>query len=458
MNKQSVFPWHYYIRTVRSRIFFVLSSVFLTYSIISYYQESAFVRIISLVLVLIIIAFIYGYFRTLPLQKILDEIEKLQVQLPHDKKLNIIYQQNEWALLEEMLKVTEHYISKQNETLQAQLSQNNVLLESIPNAVVVIDRHETCLQFNHVFRNKFMLDHPITDSIKIWKVFENSELLEKFRKAFKKQKRLSISAFHFSHLDEYYDIAISPIKNSEGETSSLLAIFHNVTDSKLTEKMRVDFVANVSHEIRTPLTSIKGYTQLMQAYDKELPEQFHPIMQKIDHNADRLKDLFDNLLNLSVIESRYELEKVEVPLKELLLKIQSNLKAKYLDKAIEFRNHLSQVKLFGDRKLIEQVFTNLLDNSIKYGNENIEIQVHSSMAKENSTQIDIYDNGPGISADELKRIFERFYRVQGNQSKVVEGTGLGLSIVKHIINKHKAQISVDSEIGKGTHFKLIFPQ
>src|SRR5690606_23838255 len=117
------------------------------------------------------------------------------------------------------------------------------------------------------------------------------------------------------------DITITPLRNRDKNIIGILGIFHNVTKAKLTEKMRVDFVANVSHEIRTPLTSIKGYSQLLKAQEASFPEELIPILDKINNNTERLKDLFDNLLHLSVIESHHEVEKNEINLEELILRI-----------------------------------------------------------------------------------------------------------------------------------------
>ena len=253
---------------------------------------------------------------------------------------------------------------------------------------------------------------------------------------------------------KYYDITVTPIiDEKEGIKFKLLGIFHDVTDSKLTEKMRVDFVANVSHEIRTPLTSIKGFAQLLLAQKDNCPPALIPALERINYNTERLKDLFDNLLKLSVIESRYSLDVVELDFKSMVQSIKASLQAKYHGRKIEVDIQNASA-IYGDKKLLEQVFTNLMDNSIKYNkNQSTYLRLNS----ENNT-ITLQDNGPGISENDLKRIFERFYRVQNISSQQVEGTGLGLSIVKHIINKHNGMIEVESKIGEGTTFKIHLPQ
>jgi two-component system phosphate regulon sensor histidine kinase PhoR len=453
------FPWHYYVRTVRSRIFYVIVTAALTYVISQYFNEDIFLRIVFLVIAIISVAFIHGFFRIMPFRKVLEKIEQIQVQLPHDKKLSIIYEKDEWNLLEEMLGLAEHYMLQQKKWLDDQYQESETIVQTIPDAIVVVDKYENLKQYNAHFKEKFIQNKDIQGlkSEKIFKVFEN-ELLTAFQDAVKNNQSIRMEAFYIEDINEYYNIAITPVHDTNNEVTGALGIFHNVTQSKLTEKMRVDFVANVSHEIRTPLTSIKGYAQLLQAHSDKIDEDLKPILEKIDLNSERLKELFDNLLKLSVIESRYELEKDPIDLRKLFQNISANLKAKHINRDISILYDFSIEEVKGDAKLMEQVFTNLMDNAIKYSkdSESVRIEVKSIENGERH-EIKVCDNGPGIGEAELGRIFERFYRVQGQTNKAIEGSGLGLSIVKHIINKHKGSIEVDSKLGEGTCFTISLP-
>lgn len=401
-----------------------------------------------------VIAILQGFFRIIPFRKTLAKIDEIQVQLPHNKKLNIIYQKNEWVLIQEMLKLTEKYIREQNEYITAQELQSHLILESIADPVLIVDSYLNCKQYNSLFRNKFVGDKEIKifNDEKLWKIFDDKVLLDVFEQAKTQKDVIRLNGHAIGQ--KYYDITVTPIiDEKEGRKFKLLGIFHDVTDSKLTEKMRVDFVANVSHEIRTPLTSIKGFAQLLLAQKDNCPPALIPALERINYNTERLKDLFDNLLKLSVIESRYSLDVVELDFKSMVQSIKASLQAKYHGRKIEVEIQ-NDSPIYGDKKLLEQVFTNLMDNSIKYNkNQSTYLRLNS----ENNT-ITIQDNGPGISENDLKRIFERFYRVQNISSQQVEGTGLGLSIVKHIINKHNGMIEVESKIGEGTTFKIRLPQ
>lgn len=267
--------------------------------------------------------------------------------------------------------------------------------------------------------------------------------------------------FYHKETNRYFDIRLSSLKDLKGEIIGAVGVFYDVTHGKLTEKMRVDFVANVSHEIRTPLTSIKGYSQLLQAHANDLPESLKVLTQKIDSNSDKLKDLFESLLRLSKIETKDQIEKEVFSLREMVLKVKSDIEAKHPQKSAHFNFDLKEDTIFGDKRLIEQVLANLIDNSFKYSKDNIIIDFCLT-GDELTSYISLKDNGFGISTENKDRIFERFYRVQGdNQSiskKPIEGSGLGLSIVKHIINKHDGKIQIESELQQGTKFQITLPK
>ncbi len=355
-----------------------------------------------------------------------------------------------------MLKLTEKYIREQNQQILAQEHQSLIMLEAIADPIILVDSFLNCKQYNNEFKKKF-IGHKNTvlfKQEKLWKVFDDEEILDLFTIA-KDTGDVSRSLGHQIG-SEYYNISITPIKDDQNKNLGLLGMFHNVTDAKLTEKMRVDFVANVSHEIRTPLTSIKGFSQLLLAQKEICPEGLHTPLDRIVSNTERLKDLFDNLLKLSVIESKYELEKEHFDLTQLLKSITSNLRAKYSSETIDIDIPI-MAHVYGDAKLLEQVFTNLFDNSVKYSpakKTNIKVRVIDFA---DSQQIEIEDDGPGISETDLKRIFERFYRAHTKGPQTVEGTGLGLSIVKHIVNKHNGTIAVDSKLDMGTIFTITLP-
>lgn len=453
------FPWHHYIKTVRTEVFFIILTFSLTLGLFYFKSESVSFLFFALLGGLIFLAFFFGYFSITPFRHILMKIEEIQVQLPHDRKLDLIYQKDEWVLLEEMLKLTETYINEQNQSLKDQAIKSDAIIEFIPDSIIIVDKFLNIIEYNSHFKNNFIKENPISivSEEKLWKVFEESSgLPEKFTKVAKNGDTYNLRSVYFEDLKEFYNISITPIYDSNKNISAALGIFHNSTQDKLNDQMRVDFVANVSHEIRTPLTSIKGYAQLLEAQKEKVPSELQPILNKINSNTERLKDLFNNLLKLSQIETQYQLDKNNFNLKEVISKINGQIKGKYLTQNFEV-DFIGEEELYGDIKLLEQVFTNLIDNAIKYSDKDeTRIQIIHTKSLDHHI-IGIKDNGIGLNHEEMKRIFERFYRVQGKSTQPIEGSGLGLSIVKHIVNRHGGEIEVKSEEGVGSEFIIHLP-
>jgi signal transduction histidine kinase len=219
------------------------------------------------------------------------------------------------------------------------------------------------------------------------------------------------------------------------------------------EQVRKDFVANVSHELRTPLTAIKGYIEALQDGAKDQPEELDRFLGTIKANADRLHLIITDLLLLSRIESG------QIPLKQEPVAL-----ADLIDRTVGLLRHLIEQKhhtlvvhipqdiplVLGDEERLGQVFSNLLDNAIKYTPEKGTITI-SVGAGEKFVEVSVADTGIGIPLQDLPRIFERFYRVDKARSRELGGTGLGLSIVKHLVEGHGGTVSAESQ-GKGSRF------
>jgi len=226
------------------------------------------------------------------------------------------------------------------------------------------------------------------------------------------------------------------------------------------DSMRTDFVANVSHELKTPLTLIKGYVETLQngaIDDRQKAQKFISI---ITEHTDRLGNIVDDLLSLSELELSEDcLNKTEFDLKILIddvaLGFGHSLSKKQQTLSIDPQG--SDFKIKADPDKIEQIFVNLLDNAIKYTEQNGRIDISILEEKENITVI-VEDNGIGIAREHIDRVFERFYRVDKARSRRLGGTGLGLGIAKHIVLAHKGQIRIESEPGKGTKVFVNLPR
>jgi two-component system phosphate regulon sensor histidine kinase PhoR len=423
------------------------------------FDRVLFLRIVPFA-VLSYLLFIFLFYRTTkPLGIILSKVEKFKDDIPFNKSLALLYERDEWGAIEEALNKADQRL--QHQVLEAKLEneKNTAILESINDHIIAIDRYESILFFNSKFKNDFMTHREgLEINKKIWHIFSD-EVLAAFRNVLTTGEPSSLKAINFPMSlspNRYFDLTITPLKSSNGFINGALGVFHDITDFKLTEQMRVDFVANVSHEIRTPLTSIKGFTQILQSQSTKVDAGLHPFLDKIVGNTERMISLFNDLLNLSVIESKNYLLSEEFSLLSIVDGVEGNIIASYPDKKVTFSNQLELEYLVGDFRLIEQVVLNLCDNACKYADTAVNISI-ISFQKDQKACIKIKDNGPGISKEHLSRIFERFYRVDASRESL-RGTGLGLAIVKQIVSKHKGKIWAESEgLGTGTTFVIELP-
>ncbi len=230
-----------------------------------------------------------------------------------------------------------------------------------------------------------------------------------------------------------------------------------IDELKRMEEYRREFVANISHELKTPIFAAQGFIHTLldgAMEDENVREKF---LEKAARSLDNLNVLVQDLLTLSRMESgdiKMKYEKFD--LYELVHEIFEQLEEGAERKHTKLRFDKSQASkhiAYADRQRIGQVLTNLLDNAIKYGSENGKVQVEIEHDKDHLI-VFVKDDGPGIEPEHLKRIFERFYRVEKSRSKDRGGTGLGLAITKHIVEAHGSKISVTSKPGKGTQFRF----
>ncbi len=244
-----------------------------------------------------------------------------------------------------------------------------------------------------------------------------------------------------------------------GTRKGTVLVFHDLTRLKKLERTREEFVANVSHELRTPLSLIKGYVETLLDGAKDNPEVAGKFLQTIDRNAERLRLLIEDLLTISELESgRIKLDLQTIALQPLVAKVFGDLQSRAETKRIEFLNQVADFAVRADTDRLEQVLANLIDNAIKYGRSEGTVTVGARATDGRQIEAFVQDNGPGIPAESLERLFERFYRVDKARSREQGGTGLGLSIVKHIIQNHGGKVWASSEPGKGATFFFTLPQ
>jgi signal transduction histidine kinase len=273
-------------------------------------------------------------------------------------------------------------------------------------------------------------------------------------------QRLSLSYKPLSKLRAYFEIStircdMPPSEQANSPRHMLAIVFNDHTQVALNEKMRRDFVANVSHELRTPLAVIKGYAETLLSgalQDVPLATDF---IRTIEEHTDRLSKLVEELLDLS----RFETEHFSLPMESSVLdhaleRVIALGQARANEKGIRIIRDASLEKLpkaMAHLSSLEQVWMNLIENAIKYSPNQTRIEL-SLVDDGHWLTFCVKDEGIGIEAKFIPRLFERFYRVDKTRSRHLGGTGLGLSIVKHIMQAHEGDIWVESEPGKGSRF------
>lgn len=227
-------------------------------------------------------------------------------------------------------------------------------------------------------------------------------------------------------------------------------------ENRVLEKMRGEFVANVTHELKTPLTSISGFIETLQAGAINDPEISGRFIDIIAIETERLKRLIDDILTLSDIENRNQVNKTRINVKNSVESTVSFLKPIADERKIVLISEVAEdMVIEGDEDRFRQMLFNLTENAIKYSNESGRVWI-TGKTEADCNIISVKDEGIGIPAEHLDRLFERFYRVDKSRSRKVGGTGLGLSIVKHIAVLFGAKLEVESEVGKGSEFRVIF--
>jgi two-component system, OmpR family, phosphate regulon sensor histidine kinase PhoR len=345
---------------------------------------------------------------------------------------------------------------QQQHTLEAK-AQQQVLFNSMLEGLLLLDRHEKIYLANRAFKNLFNLKielrgKTIMEALRLHELAELVERVEAEKQVFEYELKLpELSA-------RWLQVNAAVICNSAGEREGTILVFHDLTRLKQLEHTREEFVANVSHELRTPLSLIKGYVETLLDGARNNPEVAERFLKIIERNTQRLDLLIQDLLTISALESeRIKLNLQPVELRPLVERIFTDLNAKAENKNVSLVNEVPELNATADANRIDQVFANLVDNAIKYGRAQGRVTVGGKKLDDGKLEIFVQDDGPGIPAEALDRVFERFYRVDKARSRDQGGTGLGLSIVKHIVQAHGGEVWVKSELGKGATFFFTLP-
>ena len=342
------------------------------------------------------------------------------------------------------------------------------IVEAIKEPTILINENDVILIFNQS-AEKIFFSSIATDSflnsedkipigLRIQSIIRSTLLLETLN-LYKDNQKDNFEKIEITlpgEIDRSYEVDISRVPNFSKDEFNYLLIFRETTEVKKILTLRSEFIANASHELKTPISIIKGIAETLEKYGDEDKETFKDFLKKLIDESNRAQLLIEDLLSLNQAEMRQHI----LPEKEVnLMKVLDNIfvglnelakknKIK-LSKELEKKEYLIQ----GDENDIRIAFVNLIENALKYNNtgQSVNIKIF-----ENDLKIifEVKDDGPGIHEDHISRLTERFYRVNSDIRN--SGTGLGLSIVKNIVSRHKAQLEIESKLGIGSSFSIIF--
>jgi two-component system phosphate regulon sensor histidine kinase PhoR len=320
------------------------------------------------------------------------------------------------------------------------------ILGSMREGLCVLDGDERIELCNASFRRAVQNESP--EGRHFWEVVRATPLHEAVRTARDSKGEASAEG---AVGDRVHICSVTPLATGD----RLVVTLHDITEMRALEKAKKDFVVNASHELRTPLTAIKGFLETIEA---KAEEENRPYLEIVRRNTDRMIAIVEDLLVLSELEERGpRIDKTEADLRPLAESILKMFEKRAGDKglALSLEASLHLPALQADPGQMEGLLLNLIDNAVKC-TEKGSVKVRLSI-RDSQMAIDVEDTGPGIGAEHLPHIFERFYVVDKSRSKKLGGTGLGLSIVKHIVLAHKGTVSVKSRLGEGTTFSVLLP-
>jgi two-component system, OmpR family, phosphate regulon sensor histidine kinase PhoR len=339
------------------------------------------------------------------------------------------------------------------ETITGQRNELKAVLASMSEGVLAVDSDGRVLHFNAAAAGLLDLSDAQTRGRPLEESVRHSELQRTVRLALDSggevEREIPLEG------DRHLRLHVAPLEDAAGRKIGALVVLSDTTRLQRLEKMRQHFVANVSHELKTPITALRGGVETL--LDSDRSDEDRHFIEMMGRQVERLRAIVEDLLSLSRLE--HDEQSGRVPLEtgrvaDVLRRAAANFgkaaEAKRIGVAVDCPEGLV-ARMNGP--LLEQAVGNLIDNAIKYSPEGTRVEV-SATATGGGVAIRVKDEGPGIEARHLPRIFERFYRVDQARSRALGGTGLGLAIVKHIAQAHGGSVSVDSQPGKGSAFAV----
>lgn len=324
------------------------------------------------------------------------------------------------------------------------------LIEGLPEAAILV-RGATVTMSNAAARN--LLGVAI-EGVDVRQVLPHPALIERLvRGRVSGPEEIEVTGFGGSR--QHWLARISPL----GDAEALVRLIDR-SEARAAEQMRVDFVANASHELRTPLSTLVGYTETLRERAVELDDQTREhFLSIVQDEARRMQRVVEDLISLSRIEAEKFTAPTDAVDLEQLIEVAVEAASRMADdrgSKLICRLEPDLPRIAADGSQILQVLDNLITNALRYGEAGTPVTVSADREGE-MVHVSVADQGEGIAPEHIKRLTERFYRVDASRSRALGGTGLGLSIVKHIVERHRGRLTIESDLGKGTTVHVLLP-
>ncbi len=359
-----------------------------------------------------------------------------------------------------------------DERLSAVARQRNELeavLSAMAEGILVLDREDRLIRLNRAAAEMLGLDQRAVVGRRLQESLRNLAVRDLVAQTHAEDRSVRgeatvhgivPSARGGPREDRLLELQSAIVREPDGERRGIVIVLHDVTHLRRLESVRRDFVANVSHEIKTPISAVRAAVETLLDDRGHTPEDTRRFLDIVFRQANRLDAIVNDLLSLARIEQetgRIAAELVPAAVAPVIRAACETCQSKADAQGITV--HVAgdpSVQARIDAPLLEQAIVNLVDNAVKYSPPNTHVRV-SAESREGEVVIAVTDQGRGIEAEHLPRVFERFYRTDKARSRAIGGTGLGLSIVKHVAEAHEGQVSVESAPGRGSTFRIHLP-
>jgi two-component system phosphate regulon sensor histidine kinase PhoR len=342
------------------------------------------------------------------------------------------------------------------ERANLELARRETILACMAEGVLAVDRDLRVNFCNEAFAEAFSTRTPVTEGRSLYEVVREPALRDVLERVVKSGTAERDFFRLPSAAGRWFEARALPL--GEGTRRGAVIALHDVTDLERQEQVRKDFVADVSHELRTPLAAIRGYAETLLDGGLEDEANNRKFVEIILSHAIRLNNIASDLLVISELDSKAPAPAPpeRVRLLEVIDSAFNTVERSAAAKGVRLKRHKCvDCGVLGHRFRLEQVMVNLVDNAVKFNRTDGEVEVECELTSDAKVRITVSDTGIGIPSEDLKRIFERFYRVDKSRSRPAGGTGLGLPIVKEVVERMGGSVTVESQLGRGSRFIIL---